>query len=116
MVMSEYYTKYSPYQLSKIGNSIIYFSLHIEKLSKTKLIELLNILDEVSIKRSGIPVLNLKFKTWKFGSVPEDIFIELSSEASFLKRYLKKSFEGEDYIIYREMNSMMRNSLRMILT
>lgn len=97
--MSDYYTKYSPDQLSKIGNAIIYFSQKVDKLSKTKLLKLLYILDEVSIKRSGIPVLNLKFKTWKFGPVSEDIFIELSSEASFLKQYLKKSIEGDNLYI-----------------
>lgn len=98
-MMSDYYTKYSPDQLSKIGNAIIYFSQNVEKLSKTKLLKLLYILDEVSIKKSGIPVLNLKFKTWKFGPVSEDIFIELSSEASFLKQYLKKNVEGENLYI-----------------
>jgi uncharacterized phage-associated protein len=97
--MSENYTKFSPDQLSKIGNTIIYFSERIEKLSKTKLLKLLYILDELSIKRSGIPVLDLKFKTWKFGPVSEDIFIELSSEATFLKGYLKKVSEGEHMYI-----------------
>lgn len=97
--MSEYYTQYTTDQLSKIGNAIIYFSGNIQKLSKTKLLKLLYILEEVSIKRSGIPVLNLKFKTWKFGPVNEDIFIELSSEASLLKNHLIKNIEGENLYI-----------------
>ncbi|MBI1268047.1 MAG: DUF4065 domain-containing protein [Cryomorphaceae bacterium] len=97
--MSEFYTKFSPDQVAKIGNSIIYFSERIDKLSKTKLLKLLYILEEISIQRSGIPVLNLKFKTWKFGPVSEDIFIELSSEATFLKGYLKKISEGEHMYI-----------------
>jgi uncharacterized phage-associated protein len=99
LMMSDYYTKYNPDQLSKIGNAIIYFGQNIDRLSKTKLLKLLYILDEISIKRSGIPVLNLKFKTWKFGPVSEDIFIELSSEPSFLKKYLKKNIEGENSYI-----------------
>lgn len=97
--MSDFYTKYSNDELAKIGNAIIYFSEQIEKLSKTKLLKLLYILDEISIKKSGIPVLNLKFKTWKFGPVSEDIFIELSSEASLLKPYFKKKVEGESLYI-----------------
>ena len=97
--MSQYYTKYSPDQLSKIGNCIIYFSQKITKLSKTKLLKLLYILDELAIKKSGIPVLDLKFKTWKFGPVAEDIFIELSSEATLLKKYIKKNVEGENLYI-----------------
>lgn len=97
--MSDYYTIYSADQLSKIGNTVIYFSQNIEKLSKTKLLKLLYILDEIAIKRSGIPVLNLKFKIWKFGPVSEDIFIELSSEASLLKKYIKKNVDGENAYI-----------------
>lgn len=97
--MSEFYTKYSAEELGKIGNAIIYFSQGIEKLSKTKLLKLLYILDELSIKRSGIPVLNLKFKTWKFGPVSEDIFIELSSETTLLKPYIRKEVEGENLYI-----------------
>jgi uncharacterized phage-associated protein len=98
-MQSDNYTYYTQDEISKIGNAIIYFSDKIPKLSKTKLLKLLYILDEISIKRSGIPALNLKFKTWKFGPVSEDIFIELSSEASFLKNYIRKVFEGEHIYI-----------------
>lgn len=99
MDTSEYYTQYNDDQLAKIGNTIIYLSKNIEKLSKTKLLKLLYILDEISIKRSGIPILNLKFKTWKFGPVSEDIFVELSSEPSFLKDYFQKQIVGDNLYI-----------------
>ncbi len=99
MSASDFYTQYSDDQISKIGNTIIYLSNKIEKLSKTKLLKLLYILDEISIKKSGIPLLNLKFKTWKFGPVSEDIFVELSSEPSFLKDYFQKQIEGDHLYI-----------------
>jgi len=99
MGASEFYTRYNDDQLSKIGNTIIYLSKKIDKLSKTKLLKLLYILDEISIKKSGIPILNLKFKTWKFGPVSEDIFVELSSEPSFLKDYFYKIIEGDNIYI-----------------
>lgn len=99
MAASAYYTQYNGDQLSKIGNTIIYLSQKIDKLSKTKLLKLLYILDEISIKKSGIPILNLKFKTWKFSPVSEDIFVELSSEPSLLKNYFKKHIEGENLYI-----------------
>lgn len=99
MAASEFYTQYNPDQLSKIGNTIIYLSKNINQLSKTKLLKLLYILDEISIKRSGIPILNLKFKTWKFGPVSEDIFVELSSEPSFLKGYFQKQIIGDNLYI-----------------
>jgi uncharacterized phage-associated protein len=102
MGTSEYYTQYNDDQLSKIGNTIIYLSKNIEKLSKTKLLKLLYVLDEISIKRSGIPILNLKFKTWKFGPVSEDIFVELSSEPSFLRNYFQKQIVGDNvYIVHK---------------
>lgn len=86
----EHYKKYSKDELNKIGNTIIYFSNNIGKLSKTKILKLLYILDELSIKKSGIPVLNLNFKTWKYGPVAEDIFIDLSSQLTLLKDYIVK--------------------------
>lgn len=85
------YIKLSEEQIDKIGNSIIYFSQKIEDLSKTKVLKLLYILDELSIKKSGIPFFNLKYKLWKFGPVSEEIFIDLSSDKKLLKTYIKKS-------------------------
>ena len=52
------------------------------------------ILDEISIKKSGLPFLNLKYKVWKFGPVSEELFIDLSSETKLL----------EDYILYGKSN------------
>lgn len=91
------YIKYNNDQLNKIGNSVVYLSERIPKLSKTKLLKLLYILDEISIKKSGIPFLNLKYKVWKFGPVSEELFIELSSEATLLDKYIVR--EGEENII-----------------
>ena len=65
------YIKFSSEQLEKIGNTVVYLADRIENLSKTKLLKLLYILDEISIKKSGIPMLNLKYKVWKFGPVSE---------------------------------------------
>src|SRR5690606_29899205 len=95
--------RYSTEELAKIGNAIVYFSQKISLLSKTKLLKLLYILDEIAIERSGIPVLNLRFKVWKFGPVAEDIFIELSSEASLLKNYISKELVGEHLYILSEV-------------
>ena len=53
------YTQYNEAQLNKIGNTAIYLSERIPNLSKTKFLKLLYILDELSIKQSGIPFLNL---------------------------------------------------------
>ncbi len=93
--MSEFYTTYSPDQISKIGNTVVFLAEKIENLSKTKILKLLYILDELSIKKSGIPFLNLKYKVWKFGPVSEDIFIDLSTSPTILKGYIERSLSTE---------------------
>ena len=91
---------YTRDQIDKIGNSIVYLSTEIKGISKTKLLKLLYILDEISIKKSGIPFLNLEYKVWKFGPVANDIFVELSSSPSILKEYIirQTSKEGNNII------------------
>ncbi|MBU2928025.1 SocA family protein [Winogradskyella psychrotolerans] len=87
------YIKLSNDQIDKVGNSIIYLSEKIGELSKTKALKLIYILDELSIKKSGIPFFNLKYKVWKFGPVSEEIFIDLSSETTLLKNYIERTSE-----------------------
>src|SRR5690554_3644998 len=84
------YIKLTKTQLEKVGNTGIYLANKIPFLSKTKLLKLLYILDELSIKRSGIPFANLKYKVWKFGPVSEEIFIDLSTELKMFSEYLNK--------------------------
>ncbi|WLD24730.1 Panacea domain-containing protein [Flavobacterium dauae] len=94
------YIKFSKSQLEKIGYTVVYLSKNIPQLSKTKLLKLLYILDEISIKKSGIPFLNLKYKVWKFGPVSEELFIDLSSEPKLLEDYIEKNNEeGVNFII-----------------
>ncbi|MGO3707790.1 MAG: Panacea domain-containing protein [Mesonia hippocampi] len=87
------YIKLTQSQINKVGNSIIYLSEKIGELSKTKALKLIYILDELSIKKSGIPFFNLKYKVWKFGPVSEEIFIDLSSETTLLKNYIERTSE-----------------------
>lgn len=90
------YIKFSASQIDKIGNAAIYLCERIPKLSKTKLLKLLYILDELSIKRSGIPFVNLRYKVWKFGPVSEELFIDLSSDVALLGRFVAKT-NAEDH-------------------
>lgn len=78
-------------QIDKVGNAIIYLSnSSIGAMSKTKILKLLYILDEISIKKSGIPFFNLPYKVWKFGPVAEDIFVDLTTDLSKLKAYITR--------------------------
>ena len=90
MNQSNAYSKYSPEQIDKIGNAIVYLAQKISDLSKTKLLKLIYLLDELSIREYGLPFFNLKYKVWKFGPVAEDIFVEFSSEQTLLNKYAKR--------------------------
>lgn len=89
------YIQFNESQLDKIGNTIVYLSLKIQNLSKTKLLKLLYILDEMSIKKSGIPFVNLTYKLWKLGPVSEELFIDLSTRTKLLEPYINKHIDGE---------------------
>lgn len=92
---------YRKEQIDKIGNTIVYLVSNIQDISKTKLLKLLYIIDEISIKNSGIPFLNLEYKVWKFGPVASDIFVELSSSPSMLKDYIERKATKEGHIVIR---------------
>jgi len=92
------YIQFRPDQIEKIGNAVVYLAERVEHLTKTKLLKLLYIIDELSIKKSGIPTLNLTYKLWKFGPVSEELFIELSSEPALLQKFIRK---GEDTSIIK---------------
>lgn len=85
------YIQFNESQLDKIGNTIVYLSTKIPNLSKTKLLKLLYILDEMSIKKGGIPFINLTYKLWKLGPVSEELFIDLSSDnVKLLESFIDK--------------------------
>ena len=75
-------------QLDKVGNAMIFLSEKIPDIPKTKMLKLLYILDEFSIRNSGIPFFNLQYKVWKLGPVAEDIFIELSDKLFRFDKYI----------------------------
>lgn len=78
-------------QIDKIGNTIIYLSKNITNLNKTKILKILFLLEEASIKKFGFPFFGIDFQIWKLGPVPKDIFIDLSEEAPMLlSSYVKR--------------------------
>jgi uncharacterized phage-associated protein len=86
-------------QMDKIGNAMIFLAERIPNLSKTKMLKLLYVLDELSISRSGIPFFNLQYKVWKLGPVAEGIFVELSDKLYRLDKYVATGIEnGNIYI------------------
>lgn len=78
-------------QIDKIGNTIIYLLNNIADLNKTKILKILFLLEEGSIKKYGYPFFGIDFQIWKLGPVAKDIFIDLSDESPvLLSKYIKK--------------------------
>ena len=67
---------------------------------------MLYILDEISIKKSGIPFLNLDYQVWKFGPVSKELFVELSSSPSMLKDFIERKYseDGISFIPKKEFS------------
>ena len=83
---------YTKNQIDKIGNTIVYFSQKMEDLTKTKILKILFLLEEASIKKTGQPFIGIDFQLWKLGPVAKDIFIDLSSDDGpfLLKDYIAR--------------------------
>lgn len=86
---------YSESKIDKIGNAIRFFTINTPQ-SKTKLLKLIYLCEELSIKKYGVPFFNISFQVWKFGPVAEPIFVETSDSPSMFIDYfeIKNTSEG----------------------
>lgn len=75
---------------NKIGNAVVYIAQRVSNLSKTKLLKLLYLMEEYSVKRFQTPFLGLPFEVWQAGPVVKDIFIDLSETPVILDGYVEK--------------------------
>lgn len=74
-------------QIDKIGNTIIFLADMIPSLYLTKLLKLIYILDEISIKERGIPFLGLNYKVWQAGPVNQDLYIDINDGVIIFREY-----------------------------
>lgn len=91
MNLSEIYTKS---QIDKLGNTLIFLCEKmnsVNPLSKTHILKLIFIIEEISIKKFGIPFFDLRFVAWKLGPVSTVLFSELNDEIVLLSNYISKS-------------------------
>ena len=78
-------------QIQKLGNTLIYLVNNVGELSKTKILKLLFLLEESSVKRFGYPFFGLNFQIWKLGPVLKEVYIDLSEDApNLLKDFIEK--------------------------
>ncbi len=84
---------------NKLGNTVVYIATRVQRLSKTKLIKLLYLMEDYSVKRFHQPFLGLPFEAWQAGPVIKDVFIDLSETPIILKDFInKQNGEGSIYI------------------
>ena len=58
----------------KIGNLLIYLAENIKPPYHTKLLKLLYLIDEESVRDSGVPITWLDYKVWQYGPVSPAIY------------------------------------------
>jgi uncharacterized phage-associated protein len=91
MTSGEIYTKN---QIDKLGNALIYLCQKMQEVgelvSKTHLLKLVFIIEEIAVKKYGIPFFDLRFDVWKLGPVSKDLFVELSEEPEMLAPYITR--------------------------
>ncbi len=90
---------YTRNQLDKLGNTLIFLCQNLEKSTKTHLLKLIFIIEEISILRYGVPFFDLKFDVWKLGPVSKDLFVELTDEPNLLEPYISKQYNDGTTLI-----------------
>lgn len=85
-------------QIDKLGNTLIFLADEIPSLYKTKVLKLIYILDELSIKRFGIPFIGLDYLVWERGPVNELLYDELTNGPKFLMDFISVIPVGNDMV------------------
>lgn len=84
---------YKSSQTEKLGNALIYLCQKKieakEPVYKTYLLKLIFIIDEISVRKYGFPVFDLRYDVWKLGPVSSDLYFGLNDNSSFLSKYIE---------------------------
>jgi uncharacterized phage-associated protein len=89
---------YSKEVIDKLGNSMVYIAKRVPSLSKTKLLKLLYLLEEVSVKENKLPFFGIPFEVWQAGPVAKDVFIDLDVTPVLFGEYI--SIKRDDKATY----------------
>lgn len=86
---------YTQDQIEKLGNAVIFLCERIKPLTKTKLLKLIYLIEESSVKKFGIPFFNIRFDAWRLGPVARDLYVELTEETALLERFIEKTTKND---------------------
>ena len=84
----------------KIGNLLNYLAAKLPRLSLTKALKLMYIIDESAIKEAGSPITWLDYKVWENGPVAEDIYNEIKYGQKIIKG--DKEFSLVDFVKFEK--------------
>jgi uncharacterized phage-associated protein len=79
---------YSKEIIDKLGNSMVYIAQKVPDLSKTKLLKLIYLLEEFSVKRNKLPFFGISFEVWQAGPVAKEVFIDLDVKPALFGKYV----------------------------
>lgn len=92
--------KYTDSDINKLGNAIVYIAEHVPDLSKTKLLKLLYLMEEYSVRRFHTPFLGVPYEVWQAGPVIKDVFIDLSEQPVLLDGFISRIVkDGKTFIV-----------------
>ena len=99
-------TTLNKFQIDKLGNTLIYLSKNVGDFGKTKILKLLFLLEEKSIKDFGVPFFGFDFEVWQYGPVVEQIFEDLNGTHNpFLNSYIQRaSWNPDEFEAIAEFN------------
>lgn len=82
-----------------IGNLIVFLSERCKPLYHTKLLKLLYLIDEESVKRCGSPITWLDYKVWKWGPVSEDVYFSKFDGTNKFAKFVNFDRVGENQVV-----------------
>jgi uncharacterized phage-associated protein len=84
-------------ELDRLGNTLLYLSINVGDFNKTKALKLLFLLEEKSIRETGIPFFGFNFKVWQYGPVIEEVFEDLDQiDIPLLSSYIQRIKADKD--------------------
>lgn len=99
-------TALNKFQIDKLGNTLIYLSKNVGDFGKTKILKLLFLLEEKSIKDFGVPFFGFDFEVWQYGPVVEQIYEDLNGTHNpILNSYIQRaSWNPDEFEAIAEFN------------
>lgn len=86
-----------------IGNLMILLAERCKPLYHTKLLKLLFLIDEESMKKTGVPITWLDYKVWQLGPVADDVFFSKLPGYNKFSEYVSFNHLGDGSCIIKSI-------------